>query len=54
MKYSIKKLPKSQIALEVQLPAQDLANKKSAGVAVLAMDVRLEGLRRGGVPGEVA
>ena len=54
MKHSIKKLPKSQIALEVQLPAQDLENKRSAAVAALAKDVRLEGFRPGHVPAEVA
>ena len=54
MKYSKKKLPKSQVVFEVQLPAQELEEKRSAAIAALAKDVRLEGFRPGRVPPEVA
>ena len=54
MKFSKKKLPKSQIALEVQLTPEELNNHRQEAVATLAKDLRLEGFRPGHIPPQVA
>src|SRR3989344_1554411 len=54
MKFSKKKLPKSQIALEVQLTPEELDNHREKAVMTLAKDLRLEGFRPGHVPLQVA
>ncbi|MBI2098667.1 MAG: hypothetical protein HYT49_03430 [Candidatus Wildermuthbacteria bacterium] len=54
MKFSKKKLPKSQIALEVQLTPEELGNHREEAVMTLAKDLRLEGFRPGHVPAQVA
>ena len=54
MTFSKKKLPKSQIALEVQLGAEDLDKKRQEAIAGLAKDLRIEGFRPGHVPAPLA
>lgn len=54
MTFSQKKLPKSQIAIEVQLEAEELDKQKPKAIEVLAKDLRLEGFRPGHVPLAIA
>ncbi|HEY4509753.1 MAG TPA: trigger factor [Candidatus Paceibacterota bacterium] len=54
MTFSKKKLPKSQIALEVQLAAEELEKKRQEAIAGLAKDLRVEGFRPGHVPAPLA
>lgn len=54
MNYSKKNLPKSQIALEVRVPAQELAKQKPKALETLAKNLRVQGFRQGHVPLEIA
>lgn len=54
MTFSRKKLPKSQIALEVQLGAEELDKKRQEAITGLAKDLRVEGFRPGHVPASLA
>ena len=54
MTFAKKKLPKSQIALEVKLAAEELDKKRPEALAILAKDLRLEGFRLGHIPLAVA
>ncbi len=54
MTFTKKKLPKSQIKLEVQLAPDELEDKKQKAIEALAKDVRLEGFRPGHIPLEIA
>ena len=54
MTFSQKKLPKSQIAIEVQLESEELDKQKPKAIEVLTKDLRLEGFRPGHVPLSIA
>ena len=54
MTFSQKKLPKSQIAIEVKLESEELDKQKPKAIEVLTKDLRLEGFRPGHVPLSIA
>lgn len=47
-------MPKSQIAFEVQLPAEELDKKRQEAITALAKDLRMEGFRPGHIPVSLA
>lgn len=54
MTFSQKKLPKSQIAIEVRLAPEELDKHKPEAIMGLAKDLRLEGFRPGHIPSSIA
>ncbi len=50
MKFSRKKLPKSEIAIEMQLDEEELDKKKPEAIGILAKNLRIEGFRPGRAP----
>ena len=53
MKLSIKKLPKSQIELEIEVSAEEFDNFIEQAVLGLAKDIEIKGFRKGKVPKEI-
>ena len=54
MKFSKKQLPKSEIAVEVELTPEELEKHRQKSVELLAKEIKLEGFRPGHVPSSVA
>lgn len=54
MTFSKKKLPKSQIALEVKLDPEEVGNHRPKAIEALARELRIEGFRLGHVPSAIA
>lgn len=54
MTFSKKKLPKSQIELEVKLSPEEVGNHRQKAVEALARELRIEGFRLGHVPSAIA
>ena len=54
MTFSKKKLPKSQVALEVQLVPEEVEEHKPKAIEALAKELRVEGFRPGHIPSSIA
>jgi len=53
MKYQIKKLPKSEIEIEIELPQEEFKNFIDEAILELGKDLEVEGFRKGKIPREI-